>query len=38
MIATDSTGQLRNDATAKYKVVVAGKTDKLLDFGVRHSF
>ncbi len=33
-----SYGQLRNDPAAKYKVIVAGRTDKLFDFGVRHLF
>jgi len=33
-----SYGQLRNDSAAKYKVVAAGTTDKLLNAGVRHFF
>ncbi|WP_353399625.1 porin [Duganella hordei] len=33
-----SIGELRNDAAALYKVVAAGKTDKLLNAGIRHIF
>ncbi|CAN7527704.1 porin [Duganella sp. LjRoot269] len=33
-----SIGALRNDAAALYKVVAAGKTDKLINAGIRHIF
>ncbi|MFZ6679809.1 porin [Undibacterium sp. Tian12W] len=33
-----SYGQIRNDGAAKYKVLVGGATDKVLNMGVRHYF
>lgn len=33
-----SWGELRNDGAAKYKVLVGGKTDKLMLTGIRHIF
>jgi predicted porin len=33
-----SVGELRNEANANYKVAQPGKTDKLVDLGIRHIF
>lgn len=33
-----SYGELRNDQAASYKVLTVGKTDKLFNAGIRHSF
>jgi predicted porin len=33
-----SIGELRNDAAAVYKVAIPGKTDKLMNAGIRHIF